>query len=109
LSNQLWQVSHFGAEFRKDTCSLTSLGIDIPLTRLTLHDVNLRYSLRVTTLNLAADELRRQSGKVWASGTLGTLRQLWAVSPTETIADLFGFTEAFTFLPPSQAETSNYS
>lgn len=51
-----------------------------------------------TLLRLIAGDLRPQAGAVSLNGTLGVLRQAVQVDPTETVADLFGVTDALALL-----------
>jgi len=53
---------------------------------------------KTTLLKLAAGDLPPQSGTVSVNGTLGVLRQVVQVDPTETIADLFGVNEGLALL-----------
>jgi ATPase subunit of ABC transporter with duplicated ATPase domains len=53
---------------------------------------------KTTLLKLAAGDLQPQSGTVSVNGTLGVLRQVVQVDPTETIADLFGVNEGLALL-----------
>jgi ATPase subunit of ABC transporter with duplicated ATPase domains len=51
-----------------------------------------------TLLKIISGEIPVQSGSVATSGTLGTLRQTVQVNATDTIADLFGITDALDLL-----------
>ena len=51
-----------------------------------------------TLLRLIAGDLPVQSGEVSITGTLGVLRQTVQADPRETVADLFGTTEALALL-----------
>ena len=51
-----------------------------------------------TLLKLIAGDLSPQSGEVSITGTLGMLRQTVQADPRETVADLFGATEALALL-----------
>ena len=51
-----------------------------------------------TLLQLIAGELQPQAGAVSLSGTLGVLRQAVQVDPAQTLADLFGITDALALL-----------
>ena len=51
-----------------------------------------------TLLKLIAGDLPPQSGEVSIGGTLGMLRQTVQADPRETVADLFGVTEALALL-----------
>jgi ATPase subunit of ABC transporter with duplicated ATPase domains len=53
---------------------------------------------KTTLLKLAAGDLPPQSGTVSVNGTLGVLRQVVQVDPTQTIADLFGVNEGLALL-----------
>ena len=53
---------------------------------------------KTTLLKLAAGELSPQAGSVTVDGTLGVLRQSVQVAPRETIASLFGITDALALL-----------
>lgn len=53
---------------------------------------------KTTLLKLVAGELQPQTGSVSVSGTIGILRQSVQVGPDETVADLFGATEALAIL-----------
>ncbi|MHA3771489.1 ABC-F family ATP-binding cassette domain-containing protein [Verrucomicrobiota bacterium sgz303538] len=53
---------------------------------------------KTTLFKLIAGDLRPQSGKISVNGNLGILRQTVQVAPDETIADLFGVTEALALL-----------
>lgn len=53
---------------------------------------------KTTLLRLISGELRPQSGKVTATGTIAVLRQLVQVGLNETVADLFGVSEALALL-----------
>ena len=58
---------------------------------------------KTTLLKLAAGDLPPQSGTVSVNGTLGVLRQVVQVDPTETIADLFGVNEGLALLRRAEA------
>ena len=58
---------------------------------------------KTTLLKLAAGDLPPQSGTVSVNGTLGILRQVVQVGPTETIADLFGVNEGLALLRRAEA------
>jgi len=58
---------------------------------------------KTTLLKLAAGDLPPQSGTVSVNGTLGILRQVVQVDPTETIADLFGVNEGLALLRRAEA------
>ncbi|PCK85606.1 ABC transporter [Rhizobium sophoriradicis] len=58
---------------------------------------------KTTLLKLVSGEIRPQSGTISVSGSLGILRQSVQVSPEETIADLFGVTEALAVLHRAEA------
>ncbi len=53
---------------------------------------------KTTLFKLIVGNLRPQSGKISVSGNIGTLNQTVQVAPDETIADLFGATEALALL-----------
>lgn len=53
---------------------------------------------KTTLLKLIAGEARPQSGHVTVSGTIGVLRQSLQVGERDTVADLFGATEALALL-----------
>lgn len=53
---------------------------------------------KTTLLRLVAGELAPQTGQIIVSGELGVLRQIVAVDPRETIADLFGIATALATL-----------
>jgi ATPase subunit of ABC transporter with duplicated ATPase domains len=53
---------------------------------------------KTTLLKLVAGELQPHTGTIAVSGTVGILRQSVQVGPAETIADLFGATEALATL-----------
>ncbi len=56
-----------------------------------------------TLLQLIAGELQPQTGSVAVSGTIGILRQSVQVRPDETIADLFGATQALAVLARAES------
>src|SRR5258708_14018662 len=58
---------------------------------------------KTTLLKLAAGDLPPQSGTVSVNGTLGVLRQVVQVHPTETIADLFGVKGGLALLRRAEA------
>ncbi|MBB4568619.1 ABC-F family ATP-binding cassette domain-containing protein [Rhizobium leucaenae] len=58
---------------------------------------------KTTLLKLIARELRPQSGAISSGGSLGTLRQSVQVKPGETVADIFGATEALAILRRAEA------
>lgn len=58
---------------------------------------------KTSLLRLIAGELEPQAGNVSASGTLAVLRQSVQPSPGETIADLFGVTDALALLARAEA------
>src|SRR5689334_2253855 len=58
---------------------------------------------KTTLLKLVAGVLQPQTGSVAVSGTIGILRQSVQVGPDETVADLFGATQALAIL--SRAES----
>ncbi len=51
-----------------------------------------------TLLNLIAGDLHPHAGSISINGTIGTMRQIVQVNADETIADLFGVSEALTTL-----------
>ncbi len=53
---------------------------------------------KTSLLRLISGELSPQSGRVSVSGTLGVLRQAVQIAPDETVAELFGATEALALL-----------
>ena len=53
---------------------------------------------KTTLLKLVAGELQPQTGSIAVSGTSGILRQSVQIGPDETVADLFGATEALSVL-----------
>jgi len=53
---------------------------------------------KTTLLRLISGELRSHSGAITVNGALGILRQTVQVDPAETLADLFGVTEALALL-----------
>ncbi len=58
---------------------------------------------KTTLLKLISGDLQPQSGAVIFGGTLGVLRQSVQVQPEETVADLFGVTEALAVLRRAEA------
>ncbi|MFC5759270.1 ABC-F family ATP-binding cassette domain-containing protein [Rhizobium sp. GCM10022189] len=56
-----------------------------------------------TLLQLIAGELQPQTGSVAVSGTIGILRQSVQVRPDETVADLFGATQALAVLARAES------
>ncbi|MBB3592025.1 ATPase subunit of ABC transporter with duplicated ATPase domains [Rhizobium sp. BK529] len=62
---------------------------------------------KTTLLKLVAGELQPQTGSVSVSGTIGILRQSVQVGPDDTVADLFGATEALAVI--SRAESGEAS
>jgi ATPase subunit of ABC transporter with duplicated ATPase domains len=56
-----------------------------------------------TLLKLISGDLASQSGKVSVNGNMGILRQTVQVRPDETVADLFGITEALAILHRAEA------
>ena len=58
---------------------------------------------KTTLLRLIAGELAPRSGRVAVSGTLAFLRQSVQPQPGETVADLFGATEALALLARAEA------
>ena len=53
---------------------------------------------KTTLLRLIAGDIRPTAGMITVGGTLGVLRQMVRVDPDETIADLFGATQALALL-----------
>jgi ATPase subunit of ABC transporter with duplicated ATPase domains len=62
---------------------------------------------KTTLLKLISGELRAHSGTVAVTGSLGILRQIVQIDPTETIASLFGAVDALAVL--RRAETGEAS
>ena len=58
---------------------------------------------KTTLLKLIATDLQPRSGRVIAHGSLGRLRQAVQVGPDETVADLFGVTDALALLARAEA------
>lgn len=58
---------------------------------------------KTTLLNLISGALPIQTGHVSVTGTLGVLRQAVQAGPAETVADLFGATEALMILRRAEA------
>ena len=58
---------------------------------------------KTTLLKLISGEIRPQAGTISVSGSLGILRQNVQIAPEETIADLFGVTEALAVLHRAEA------
>src|SRR5688500_11061384 len=53
---------------------------------------------KTTLFKLISGELRAHSGTVAVNGSLGILRQIVQIDPTETIASLFGAVDALAIL-----------
>lgn len=61
---------------------------------------------KTTLLKLISSEMRPQSGKVFVSGSLAVLRQTVQVDTNETVADLFGASDALALLHRVEAGTA---
>ncbi|MBP0579722.1 ABC-F family ATP-binding cassette domain-containing protein [Labrys sp. LIt4] len=58
---------------------------------------------KTTLLKLISGDLQPRSGRVIVHGSLGRLRQAVQVGPDETVADLFGVTDALALLARAEA------
>ncbi|MGZ2430280.1 ABC-F family ATP-binding cassette domain-containing protein [Rhizobium redzepovicii] len=61
---------------------------------------------KTTLLKLVSGDIRPQSGTLSVSGSLGILRQSVQVAPDETVADLFGATDALGLLHRAETGTA---
>ncbi len=90
--------------------SLSNLSWSTPDGRALFSDLELSFGAertgligrngvgKTTLFKLISGELSAQTGKIGLNGTLGILRLTIQVDPAETIADLFGITEALALL-----------
>jgi ATPase subunit of ABC transporter with duplicated ATPase domains len=62
---------------------------------------------KTTLLKLISGDLERQSGMISLGGTVGVLRQSVQVAADETVADLFGATDALAILRRAEAGEAN--
>jgi ATPase subunit of ABC transporter with duplicated ATPase domains len=96
--------------FMPASITLSHLAWSTPDGRPVLSDLDLNFGNertglvgrngvgKSTLLKLIAGDLSPQSGEVSLAGTLGMLRQTVQADPRETVADLFGATEALALL-----------
>jgi len=90
--------------------TVSDLSWSTPDNRPVLADLDLNFAAeraglvgrngvgKSTLLRLIAGQLPVQSGRIGISGTIGVLRQTVQVRPDETVADLFGATDALALL-----------
>jgi ATPase subunit of ABC transporter with duplicated ATPase domains len=94
---------------------LSNLAFSAPDSGTHLFDVDLSFKPertglvgrngvgKTTLLRLISGELAPRSGSISFGGTLGVLRQSVQVTPTETVADLFGISQALALLHRAEA------
>jgi ATPase subunit of ABC transporter with duplicated ATPase domains len=94
---------------------LSNLTLSAPDGRSLLSDLDLSFGTartglvgrngigKTTLLRLIAGEIAPRSGIVSIEGTLGVLRQSVQVTPDQTVADLFGATDALALLRRAEA------
>jgi ATPase subunit of ABC transporter with duplicated ATPase domains len=94
---------------------LSRVALSTPDGRTLLSDIDLSFAPertglvgrngvgKTTLMRLIAGELAPQSGTIAVGGTLGVVRQSVLIKPNETIADLFGVTDALALLRRAEA------
>jgi ATPase subunit of ABC transporter with duplicated ATPase domains len=98
--------------------SVSRLSWSTPDNRRVLADLNLNFGAertglvgrngvgKTTLLHLISGRLRPQSGTISVSGAIGVLRQSVQFRADETVADLFGATDALALLRRAEAGTA---
>lgn len=89
-------VSHLSWSTPDDRPILTDLDLSFGAERAGL--VGRNGVGKSTLLRLIAGQLPVQSGRISVNGTIGVLRQTVQLDPDETVADLFGATDAIALL-----------